>query len=352
MVKRLSASNFRNLGEIEIDPGLGINVISGPNGAGKTNLIDAIYYGLSGRSARSLTDRQLTSLNSDHLRVEVSVTGRDQDHHFEIGRSDGEKVMYLDGARQDRFVPGPTRPLLGVFLPERLELVKGQPGTRRAHLDQVVKALWPTRDSDRSDYLRTLSQRNALLSRRSRDQLSAWSDQLAKAALKVTKNRREAVSALAQKVKEYADQLGLDGDLVLSYRPSLDVDSTEAAAALINEKIELDLERGYTTTGPHRDDLTFQRSGHDLRRYGSQGEQRLAVLALLLAQREVLARHQDTPLVLLLDDVLSELDELHRARLMDALADGSQCFITTTELEEVPTKHPFSSFTLASGSIG
>ena len=230
-----------------------------------------------------------------------------------------------------------------MFLPDRLELVKGPPGLRRSHLDQLVAALWPARAQTRRAYAQALAQRNALLGRvragaGTRTALGAWDLELARHGLALRDDRARAVELLTAPFAGAASELGLRGAAQLRYRPRTQATTAERFAAELAERAEADLERGFTGHGPHRDDLSLARDGRELRAFGSQGEQRLALLALLLAEREVLAAERGDPPLLLLDDVMSELDAERRERLVARLGAG-QSVVTTTDLGHVPGAH-------------
>ncbi|TMK97405.1 MAG: DNA replication and repair protein RecF [Actinobacteria bacterium] len=249
--------------------------------------------------------------------------------------------MHVDGVAVEGLGEHPSRPLVSVFLPDRLELIKGPPSLRRAHLDQVVAALWPARAATRRGYSRALAQRNALLGRIragrvGRDALGTWDAELAREGIALRDDRAAAIAVVAPAARTIADELGLAGDVELRYRPrSKAADAVELATELA-ERRDADLERGFTTHGPHRDDLALVREGRDLRIYGSQGEQRLGLLALLLAERSVLEAGRGAPPLMLLDDVMSELDADRRGRLVERLRGGGQAIVTTTDLAHVP----------------
>jgi DNA replication and repair protein RecF len=149
-------------------------------------------------------------------------------------------------------------------------------------------------------------------------------------------DRAAAVDQLAERFATRAGELGLDGEPSLAYRPRSRATDADGLAAELAERLDGDLERGFTGHGPHRDDLSLQREKHDLRAYGSQGQQRLALLALLLAEREAISAVRGDPPLLLLDDVMSELDADRRRRLVDLVAGTGQAVITTTDLGHVP----------------
>jgi DNA replication and repair protein RecF len=257
-----------------------------------------------------------------------------------VGFSPGEpKHLRVDGAPVERLLDAPGRPLVSVFLPDRLELVKGAPSLRRAHVDQLVAALWPARASTRRAYGHALAQRNALLGRvragGSRAALAAWDLELARHGIALRDDRARAVALLTAPFGEAATELGLPGSAELRFRPRSRAASAEGLAEELAERLEADLERGFTTHGPHRDDLALLRDGRELRVFGSQGEQRLGLLALLLAEREALGAERGSPPLLLLDDVMSELDAERRERLVERLRAG-QSVVTTTDLAHVP----------------
>ncbi len=204
-----------------------------------------------------------------------------------------------------------------------------------------ISALWPTRDGDRREYSRVLAQRNALLARirsgRASDAtLAAWDRELAAVGLLVREHRAAAVKLLAGPFAERAGQLGLAGEASIEYRPRSHASTVEQLVAELRARLPTDLERGFTGHGPHRDELAFQRDGRELRSYGSQGEQRLALLALLLAERTVLAEQRSRTPLMLLDDVMSELDAERRELLAAELSSGGQSVIATTDLGHVP----------------
>jgi DNA replication and repair protein RecF len=270
-------------------------------------------------------------------RVEVDTDQAALAVGFEPGQP---KRFTVDGAPVEKLGEAPGRPLVAVFLPDRLELIKGAPALRCAHLDQVVAALWPTRAATRRAYAQALAQRNALIARiragrAGREALPAWDAELAAHGIALRDDRARTAALLQEPFVALAADLGLTGAAELRYRPRTRAESAEGFAAELAERVVADLDRGFTGHGPHRDDLVALRDGRELRAYGSQGEQRLALLALLLAERAVLAEERGAPPLLLLDDVMSELDADRRALLVDRLADG-QSLITTTDLAHVP----------------
>jgi DNA replication and repair protein RecF len=342
-VTAVTLRDFRNYERAEVAPGEGLTVVVGPNGAGKTNLLEALYFGCTGRSPRTSNPRELVRRGSDVARVTVSTAGEDGvSHLLEVGVAPGEaKVLRVDGAAVENMGTTEVRPLLSVFLPERLELVKGPPGTRRAHLDNLVAALWPARASTRTAYGRALAQRNALLARArgaigSAASLGSWDAELARHGWRLMADRTEALELLGPLFAARARELGLPGESRLSYRPRSDAHDPEELAAELAERREGDLERGFTAHGPHRDEVALVHEGVAIRNYGSQGQQRVALLALLFAERDLLARERGRRPLMLLDDVMSELDGARRELLSELLRSEGQSFVSTTDLDHVP----------------
>jgi len=342
--------DFRTYARAETSVGEGLTVVHGANGAGKSNLLEAIYYGCTARSPRTRNERELIRFGASATRVVVRLLDHDEQHELAVGFGalgvDGQvarqtKRMSVDGALVERLLDVEVRPLVSVFLPDRLELIKGPPACRRAHLDQFVAAIWPARADARRRYSQVLAQRNALLARmRARGAvdatLSTWDRELAAAALELQAHRAAAVELLAHPFARHAAQLGHSGEIRIDYRPRSHAQDVEQYVAELEERLSGDLERGFTGHGPHRDELAVTSDRRELRVYGSQGEQRLALLALLLAERSVLAGERGRTPLMLLDDVMSELDGERREMLVRELQTGGQSIIATTDLAHVP----------------
>jgi DNA replication and repair protein RecF len=343
LATRLTLRDFRTYAAAEVQLGPGLTVVTGRNGAGKTNLLEAVYFACTGRSCRTGNERECVRFGAQLTRLELQCEdGTGQRHDLSVGFQPGEpKRLRVDGAAVDRLTDVASRPLVSVFLPDRLELVTGAPALRRAHLDQVIAALRPARVATRRAYTAALGQRNALIAairagRAGRGSLPAWDAELARHGVALMADRAAVVEELRPRFAEHAAGLGLSGDPEVAYRPRSKAKSAEGLAAELAERLESDLERGFTGHGPHRDELVLRRDGRELRAFGSRGQQRLGLLALLLAEREALAASRGTPPLMLLDDVMSELDAGRRARLVAVLRAGGQSLITTTDLAHVP----------------
>jgi DNA replication and repair protein RecF len=337
VVGSVECRGFRNLDDGHTRIADGVVVVHGPNGAGKTNLLEAVYFGLTGRSFRAGNDRDLIRFGEDGARVELDLMPGGARVLAAIERS-GERRHLLSGRpmadEQDE------RPLVSVFHPDRLQLVKGSPAHRRAHLDRLCGAIWPARADLRRRFGRTLAQRNALVHRiragLGGDQsLPAWDERLAAEAEPLMAARGEAVEALAESFNEIATGLGLP-KAELSYRPRAARGRDELIAELARRR-DADLGRAYTSYGPQLDEIELKLAARPLRRFGSQGQQRLGLLALLFAERAALIEAGRAAPLMLLDDVMSELDPAHRELLVSLLGGGGQAVITATEAAHVPS---------------
>jgi DNA replication and repair protein RecF len=223
-----------------------------------------------------------------------------------------------------------------VFTPDRLGIVKGPPAARRAYFDRVLGRLAPARATLPTEYGAAVAQRNAALRRAaataaSREAIDPWTERVASLGADLVAARLEVLDALELSFGARGAELGLER---LSLRYEGDPPTVEALAAVL----ERDLERGVTSLGPHLDDVVLDADTRDLRSFGSQGEQRLALLALLLAEAETIADRTGVPPLLLLDDVLSELDPERRRILADRVRNAGQALVTATDAAMLPAE--------------
>jgi len=307
----------------------------GPNGAGKTNLLEALHVGTQGFSPRTRTDAQLIRFGETAARVELcgERDGAPVELQVTLRLNEGKRAL-LNGSRLGAAEQLRSEVATLVFTPDRLAVVKGGPAARRAYFDRVVGRLSPARAGLSAEYGAAVAQRNASLRRvasgfSSRDALAPWTERVAELGARLVDARVRAIGELSPRFAERAEELGLpSGRLEYAGDPP----SRDALEA----RVDRDLERGVTGLGPHLDDVTIASGTRDLRMFGSQGEQRLAVLSLLLAEYELVAASGRTPL-LLLDDVLSELDERRRGILAERIRSSGQTFVTATSADALPS---------------
>jgi DNA replication and repair protein RecF len=341
-VTAIEARPLRSLERLRVELEPGIVSVVGPNGAGKTNLVEALYFALTGRSFRTADRRDLIPFGGSLARAEATVRDEDGIERrllASVSRTEGRRHL-LDGGQADPATIARARPPVAVFAPDRLSLVKGAPAERRAHLDGFLAARWPSRGELRKRFGQALAQRNALLSRLAAgygnpEGLGVWDAGLATATAALIEARGEAVAELAGPFAAAADELGLEGGAALTYAPRAEGSAEEIRVGL-EQRREADVKLGRSSWGPHLDELKLEAGGRSLRRYGSQGQQRAALLALLFAEREALLNARRVTPLLLLDDVMSELDPGRRERLVARLRDGGQTVITAADRESLP----------------
>ncbi|HEY1286297.1 MAG TPA: DNA replication and repair protein RecF [Solirubrobacterales bacterium] len=340
LVTAVEARPLRSLAHTRVELEAGIVVLVGPNGAGKTNLIEALYFALTGRSFRTSDRRELIPFGGTLARAAATLRDDDGVEHelvAAVSRSEGRRHL-LDGSPVDPLAAARHRPAISVFSPDRLALVKGPPSERRAHLDAYVAARWPSRSSLRRRYGQALAQRNALLGRLAPGagggDLEVWDSTLAELAAELVEVRSTAVSELAVPFTALAAELGLGGEAELVYAPRASGSAEEIRNGL-GERHDADIRLGRTSWGPHLDELRIELGSRMLRRYGSQGQQRVGLLALLFAERQALLSARGVPPLLLLDDVMSELDPERRELLVRSLR-GGQAVISAASEDSLP----------------
>jgi DNA replication and repair protein RecF len=310
-------------------------LVTGRNGAGKTNLLEALHVGTQGFSPRTRMDAQLVRMGAEAARVALAGSRGGSEVGLEVVLRRGEgKRAKLNGAtlRSAEALRGEVATL--VFTPDRLAVVKGGPAARRAYFDRSLGRLLPSRASLPVEYMSAVGQRNAALRRvaarlSSRDAIAPWTQQVAELAAQLVESRRETLAVLGPAFAERAGELGLP-DAALAY------EAEPPTVAALEARLDRDLERGLTGLGPHLDDVQMLSADRDLRLYGSQGEQRLAVLSLLLAEAEAVSERRGLPPLLLLDDVLSELDAGRRRILGERIGAIGQTLVTATGADALP----------------
>ncbi|MEW6581386.1 MAG: DNA replication and repair protein RecF [Actinomycetota bacterium] len=341
--RRLEVADLRPWTRLAVDLPDGCVALVGPNGAGKTSLLEALTLACLGVSPRTTREAEAVRRGAEALHVTLDLDGPGGARRREIGvapgvgrrlRLDGEPVRGLGAWR----APGAVL----VFLPEELRAVKGPPAARRRHLDRLLEAAVPGYAAHLGDYATALTQRNALLRRvragvTGAAGLGPWETQMARAGAALVAARRRAVQELRPVFAAWLARLGGGdgGDLRLEHSPAdvADVADGDLEAALLDgwqRSRDVELRAGHTLRGPHRDDLWIGAGAADLRSTGSQGEQRTAVLALVLAHRDHLSRVAACP-VLLLDDALSELDPRRRGLVLEAVSGGGQALVTSAD---------------------
>ncbi|MCL2388304.1 MAG: DNA replication/repair protein RecF, partial [Defluviitaleaceae bacterium] len=321
-----------------------VNIIHGNNAQGKTNFLEAVYFCAFGRSLRARTDGELIKWNEKnaHLRLETERAGITStlDARLENMGKKTAKSISIDFITVKHMKDLFGRLLVVMFSPEDLRLIKAGPAERRRFMDMEICQLSPVYYADLKEYHRALKQRNALLKilqkdKSQRESLSIWDDQLLNYGKRIIKTRTAFVKKASELASEIHKNITQNTEtLNLEYKPSVTSETYEKALAKSHDR---DIIRGTTGDGIHTDDIEFTINGISARHFGSQGQQRTAALSAKLAEIEIIKQSTHETPILLLDDVLSELDQHRQTYLLDQIK-NLQTIVTCTGIDIFPLK--------------
>lgn len=359
-VENLKLRNYRNITQCEIEPCDNVNVIYGENAQGKTNLLEGIWLFTACRSFRGSKDSELINFDSQKaiLDMDFNAFSREQNAHIEIG--DGRKIYICGVKRKPSEAMGSF--LCVVFSPAHLALVKEGPYERRRFLDIAISQLKPKYAVTLTQYNRTLQQRNALLKNIAvnpsfYDTLDIWEDKLARYACEIIRQRIGYINKLSTYTDEiYAGLSSGKEKLEISYEQQIKIEGESKLELYekLKNKLALardnDLVTGFTSVGPHRDDLSIKINFLNARSFGSQGQQRSAALALKLGEAAVIKDFSGEQPVALLDDVMSELDEKRQDYILNHIKNW-QVFITCCDPSNVRHLKSGKKFEVSQGRI-
>lgn len=331
IVKKIFLENFRNYESEEIEFKEGTNVFYGYNGQGKTNIIEALYYFCTCKSFRSVHDRETIKFGRDYARIKIIFESGKRENTAEIfiNEKKSVKVNEINLEKQSELIGLAN---MVIFTPEHLNLIREGPGTRRSFLDIFISQIKPVYFKNLLMYYRILKQRNNILKfkeKKMMDTIDVWDEKLAQYGVIICKYRKNAL----QKLDEYINKFALENEnLKIEYLPSIkeNFEDKENFIRQLKQSFERDMEKGITMVGPHRDDFDILINEKNLKKYGSQGQTRTAVLKMKLAECEIIRDIAGEEPLLLLDDVLSELDEKRRKFFTDNISER-QIIITCTD---------------------
>lgn len=339
-IKDLTLHSYRNHINANFHFTEGINVIDGANTVGKTNLVEAVYFCGFGKSPKSVKDKDLVTWGHNEARISLTLKKKYRGGKIEaLISANGQKRIAVDNAGITRLAELVGYLNVVYFSPDEMKLIKESPSERRRFLDIALSGQSRQYLYDLSDYMKILNNRNALLKTQTGkcldNTLPIWDLQLAKKGGEIIRKRQEFVEALSPIVEQTYSNIAKNGEILkISYDCDAKLDDPENSIldALLSAR-EKDIRLGYTTVGPHRDDLAVRINDIDIRSFGSQGQQRTAALAIKLAEvKSVEEKLKEKP-VLILDDVLSELDPSRRENLL-AIASNTQTLLTCTDYTE------------------
>ena len=370
-VEHLYAVNFRNYAALDLNFQAMINVFFGQNAQGKTNILEALFYSAFGMSHRTSSEEDLLRWGNNALATGVAYSNFSGRHEVKIKKYQQQnrwkKEIFLDGSQvRPKEHYGSLNVVM--FSPEDLQLVKGEPALRRRFFDMQISQTDPLYYDLLVKYNRVLQQRNRLL-KELRDgagtlpALIPWNEEFIRLAAAISKKRLQALAKLEQiasdiyaSITQYKEKLTVHYELKgnngeLFYPETVDFCSEEFYRNKLAERQSVDILRGNTGIGPHRDDLQLLLNDMSLRSFGSQGQQRSGALALKLSQLEYVRQEIGEFPILLLDDVMSELDNNRRAQLLQFIDGRVQTFITVNDKELIPALPGTAYFNIVSGII-
>ncbi len=342
ILEEMKIKNFRNYDSLEINLSPGINILYGNNGQGKTNLLESIYVlGLT-KSHRSFIDNNLIKKNEVMSKLEGKVKKNSLSSHLEIILNKSSKKLKLDCKDIHKVSEYISLMNIIIFYPEDLELVKASPVVRRRFLNVEISQI-------DSGYLELINQYNKVLKIRNtylkdpknKEYLSIITDHLIEIASSIYVIRKKFIDRINEYIEPIFFNLSTLSNFQLFYKTSIVIDDfrKEHIKELLEQKFlemyDQELKYKITLIGPHKDDIEFQMNGENIKNYGSQGQQRMAVLAIKLSEIEILKKYKKENPILLLDDVFSELDDERKNSLLNYIQDGIQTIITTTDLKNI-----------------
>ncbi|MBS2967214.1 DNA replication/repair protein RecF [Metabacillus sp. KIGAM252] len=366
-IQELKLRNYRNYPELTVSFENKVNVIIGENAQGKTNMMEAIYVLAMAKSHRTSNDKDLIRWDEEYAKIEGRVVKANGSIPMQLvlsKKGKKAKINHLEQQKLSQYI-GAVNVIM--FAPEDLNLVKGSPQVRRRFVDMEIGQVSAVYLHDLSHYQKILQQRNHYLKQlqirkqHDRTMLEVLTEQLSEAAAKLYRRRRLFIDQLekwAQPIHSGISR-GLE-TLTIQYKSSTEVSEDADLSKMIEaylekfDKIkEREIERGTTLAGPHRDDLLFFVNGRDVQTFGSQGQQRTTALSLKLAEIELIHEEIGEYPILLLDDVLSELDDYRQSHLLNTIQGRVQTFVTTTSVEGIDhqTLKEAASYRVSSGEL-
>ena len=339
-INNIKIKNFRNYYEQEIDLNENINIFYGENAQGKTNIIEAIFVCAMGKSFRAKKDKEMINLNSENASIEIEYQKTDRDGKIKINIGN-KKSVSVNGVKIKKLSE-----LLGninvvIFTPDDINILKGGPSNRRRFLDIMISQLRPNYMYNLNLYLKTLEQRNNYL-RQIREQnkdeslLDIWDEKISEYAINIYNYRKEFIEKIKNKIKNIHSEI-TDKKEEIEIEYISECKSKEEYLRLLKQRRKLDIIKGFTTKGVHRDDFMIYINKKELDIYGSQGQHRTAILSLKLSELNIVYDEIGEYPILLLDDFMSELDAKRRNHFLEKIR-NTQVIITCTEKINVENK--------------
>lgn len=332
-IKNIKIKNFRNYNQEEINLEKNINIFYGKNAQGKTNIIEAIFLCSLGKSFRAKKDNEMIKLNEENAIVEIEYEKSDRNGKIKI-EIGNKKNIYLNGIKIKKLSELLGNLNIVIFTPDDINILKGGPQNRRRFLDIMISQLRPNYMHILNLYLKTIEQRNKYLRQikeehKDENLLEIWDEKLAEYAVKIYEYRKEFIEKIIKKINIIHKNI-TNGEEQIELEYITECDNKEKYLQLLKERRKLDIIKGFTTKGIHRDDFVIYINKKEIKIFGSQGQNRTAMLSLKLAELQVIYDEIGEYPILLLDDFMSELDRTRRKNFLENI-EGTQVIITGTE---------------------
>ena len=346
ILKKIKLKNFRNYDDIDLDLNSGVTIIYGDNGAGKTNLLESIYVLAFTKSHRSFIDKNLIK----NKRETSIIKGTIQDeinYNLEIILNKNKKQVKIDDNKVTRIGEYIEKMNIIIFYSDDLELIKGSPNERRKYLNLELSQISTTYYNTITDYNKLLKIRNDYLKKLNigekinQNYFDILTEYIVEKSIFIYQMRHKYIERLNKVCRKIFKDITKKDGFCIKYVPSIDLEDMTREKIkknmfdALNKNLEKEIKIGSTLYGPHHDDFEFHLKNDDLKFYGSQGQQRVAVLSLKLSEIKIIKDYKKTNPIILLDDVFSELDNDKKNNLLKYIDSNNQVIITTTDLENI-----------------
>lgn len=337
-IEKVKLDNFRNYenGEIEFDNG--INIIYGNNAQGKTNIIEAIFLCSMGKSFRDKKDKDLIKFSKNSSKVSLEYNKVDRKCKIEAVIDD-KKSFYINGVKQAKVSDIIGKLNVIIFTPEDIDIIKEGPQRRRKFLDMMISSLKPNYIHLLNKYNKAIEQRNSYLRQikfegKDRNLLEVWDEQLSEISFEIYKYRKFYIEKFSEKIQDIHNLITKSGKEQIEIKYVSSGTTKEEFFTKLRKSVDIDISRGFTTSGIHRDDFFVYINKKEVSTFGSQGQQRTATLTLKLCELNIVKEEINDAPVLLLDDFMSELDEERRKNFLENIT-GSQVILTCTDKMQI-----------------
>ena len=339
-INKIKIKNFRNYKEEEIKLEKNINVFYGENAQGKTNIIESVFLCGMGKSFRTKRDKEMILLNKEEANIEIEFQKKDRDGKIKI-QINNKKNIFVNGIKIKKLSELLGKINIVIFTPDDINIIKGGPQNRRKFLDIMISQLKPNYMYNLNLYLKALEQRNNYLRQIKEEKkderlLEIWDEKISEYAVNIYNYRKEFIEKINKKIKKIHNEI-TDNKEKIEVEYISECISKEEYLDILKKRRKLDIIKGFTTKGIHRDDFIIKINGKRLDIYGSQGQHRTAILSLKLSELNIIEEEIGEKPILLLDDFMSELDEKRRKHFLEKIS-NTQVIITCTDKINIENK--------------